>query len=240
MNDLLNSKPVNNNVNQTNNNNSSTPSIFDFVNSNNQSAPVNTVNSNPTSNQDKKSFGFLKKKNNAAEETNISTTNKAVVNTTNSTNTITNNDNPDLFSLTGDANQAPVHRPAADNAEKNGFRFIKSTVKNKEQTNGSSINNAISNEVNFSNNSAVAENKNEKYDLLNEIYSQSIGESSNKNNVNVDNKNYNILTENLNNLNLNNQNPNNFNAYNNNNNNGFGGLNYNNNNYNKLSFTKRK
>lgn len=227
VNDLFSSKPV---VNQSSN---SSPSLFDFGNSNSssQNAAINNINnnSNTATNQEKKSFGFLKKKN-TAEETNNLNSNKAVINKNNNIN----NNGPDLFSLICEANQSPTQKPVAGNTEKSGFSFIKSSAKNKEQTNGSSDVNTL-NAVNFSNNAAAAvASKNTNYDLLNEIYAQSIGEIPN-NNINADNKNVNLLRENLNNLNFNNQNNfgpnNNFSNNNSNNNNinsnSFGGLNFN-------------
>jgi hypothetical protein len=211
VNDLFNSKPVNeiNYSIQAKANN--TPNLFDFVN-------ANETNNSANQNQEKKVFGFLKKKNTSTEETNITNIHEDIAVTNNI------NNNPDLFSLVGDANQA-----AAKPAEKTGFSFIKSSTKNKEQTSGSNVNSALDS-IDFGNKSAVTANKNTNYDLLNEIYAQSIAENSN-NNINASNghnKNVNSLTENLNNLNFNSQS--NYNSAN-----AFGGLNYNNNNNNNYN-----
>ena len=211
VNDLFNSKPVNkiNYSIQAKANN--TPNLFDFAN-------ANDTNNSANQNQEKKVFGFLKKKNTSTEETNIANIHNDIAVTSNI------NNNPDLFSLAGDANQA-----AAKPAEKTGFSFIKSSTKNKEQTSGSNVNSALDS-IDFGNKSAATANKNTNYDLLNEIYAQSIAENSN-NNINASNghnKNVNSLTENLNNLNFNNQS--NYNSAN-----AFGGLNYNSKNNNNIN-----
>ncbi len=187
-----NSNYTNSNISNINNSNISNSNISNE----NMLDKGNSQNINPNkTNAEKKSFGFLKKKNQNEETI---------------ANTQTSNNNQDLFTLIGDTpfNQDKNQQQIINHTlpvEKSGFSFIKSKNREiKSEKVEKNINNNPLNASDFTNNLNIDKpNKNTNYDLLNEIYNQAFNDSnlnySNPNNVNV-------LTNNLQNLNFNNKN----------------------------------
>jgi len=208
------SPTITNNTKNDINNLFSPPIINNATNSENKNFfdNINDQNINPNNvNTEKKSFGFLKKK--IQNEENLP----------NKINTIPNN-TPDLFNLINDSNKQDNNQQQKTNppAEKTGFSFIKS--KNKESKVENNLNSNLLNQSDFTNSGVTDKpNKISNFDLLNEIYSQSIGDNNNSNinnNNQNQNNNINLLTDNLKNLNFNK--PNDYIT-----NDSFGGINFN-------------